>query len=526
MPAVNRYYSSVAVDTTLSFSISSTDLSLVVGSTAGFPTSYPYTLAIGYDLNNEELVTIVGASGTTLTIGTTVAGGANIAGRGVDGTNDQAHVAGEAVKHVISARDMTEAQAHIAAESGAHGVTGAIVGTTDLQTLSSKTLASPTITGTITGAVVTSANIVDGTIVNADINASAAIADTKLDTIATAGKVSNSATTATSANTASAIVARDSSGNFSAGTVTANLTGNVTGNATTATSFQTARNINGVSFNGTADITVADSTKLPTAGGTVTGALNVNGNLYATNGLLFLGANDYIEFNEGGNLFYFRADGAAGAGISAGYGGFSRIDSDGDITTNTDVFASGDIGSYGVISNPWVELATALCRPKDDNDTALGSVGTTPKRWTRVFAVNTTISSSDERDKLDINDSPLGLDFINDLRPVSYRWKVGEKKTIIDQEGNPVLDADGNKTYEVREGVRKHYGLISQEVKQALDNSGVDDFAGWVQDDLSDPDSHQSISYEQFIAPLIKSVQELSAEVQTLKAKVAELEAK
>jgi hypothetical protein len=58
-------------------------------------------------------------------------------------------------------------------------------------------------------------------IVNADIDASAAIADTKLATIATAGKVSNSATTATNANTASAIVARDASGNFSAGTITA-----------------------------------------------------------------------------------------------------------------------------------------------------------------------------------------------------------------------------------------------------------------------------------------------------------------
>jgi hypothetical protein len=72
---------------------------------------------------------------------------------------------------------------------------------------------------------VTSTNILDGTIVDADINASAAIADTKLATIATAGKVSNSATTATSSNTVSAIVARDGSGNFSAGTITANLTG-------------------------------------------------------------------------------------------------------------------------------------------------------------------------------------------------------------------------------------------------------------------------------------------------------------
>jgi hypothetical protein len=81
---------------------------------------------------------------------------------------------------------------------------------------------------------VTSTMILDGTILNVDINASAAIADTKLATISTAGKVSNSATTATNANTASAIVRRDASGNFSAGTITANLTGtasNVTTNA-------------------------------------------------------------------------------------------------------------------------------------------------------------------------------------------------------------------------------------------------------------------------------------------------------
>lgn len=61
---------------------------------------------------------------------------------------------------------------------------------------------------------------------------------------------------ATAANTASTIVARDSSGNFVAGSVTAALVGN----ASTATALQTARAIGGVSFNGTANITVATAT--------------------------------------------------------------------------------------------------------------------------------------------------------------------------------------------------------------------------------------------------------------------------
>jgi hypothetical protein len=87
---------------------------------------------------------------------------------------------------------------------------------------------------TVTPAILNSAqtpSVTIADIVNADISSTAAIADTKLATISTAGKVANAATTATNANTASAIVARDASGNFSAGTITANLTGNVTGTA-------------------------------------------------------------------------------------------------------------------------------------------------------------------------------------------------------------------------------------------------------------------------------------------------------
>jgi hypothetical protein len=61
-------------------------------------------------------------------------------------------------------------------------------------------------------------------------------------------------TNATNANTVSTIVARDGSGNFSAGTITAALSGNAT-SATTAAALTTPRTINGTSFNGTANIT-------------------------------------------------------------------------------------------------------------------------------------------------------------------------------------------------------------------------------------------------------------------------------
>jgi hypothetical protein len=102
----------------------------------------------------------------------------------------------------------------------------------------------------IASGAVTSTKILDATIVNADIATAAAIEDTKLATIATAGKVSNSATTATSVNTNSAIVARDASGNFIAGTITANLTGNVTGNLTGNLTGNAATATSATSFSG------------------------------------------------------------------------------------------------------------------------------------------------------------------------------------------------------------------------------------------------------------------------------------
>lgn len=118
-------------------------------------------------------------------------------------------------------------------DSDAISVTGGVIDSVAIGSTTPSSLVATTITQTSlvsTGIVHNNSSGVFSTslIVNADVSASAAIVDTKLATISTAGKVSNSATTATSANTVSTIVARDGSGNFTAGTITANLTGTAT----------------------------------------------------------------------------------------------------------------------------------------------------------------------------------------------------------------------------------------------------------------------------------------------------------
>ena len=141
----------------------------------------------------------------------------------------------------------------------------------------------PNLTGDITSAGVAT-QIAAGAIVDSDINASAAIADTKLGTIATAGKVANTATTASSSNTNNAIVARDGSGNFAAATMTGNVTGNLTGNVT--------GNLSGT-------VTQAAQSQITSVG--TLSSLTSTGNL-TTSGLLIVNGTDLAGSYFAGNV--------------------------------------------------------------------------------------------------------------------------------------------------------------------------------------------------------------------------------
>ena len=64
------------------------------------------------------------------------------------------------------------------------------------------------------------------------------------------------------------------------------------------------------------------------------------------------------------------------------------------------------------------------------------------------------------------------------------------------------------------------YGLIAQEVKEAIDKHNITDFGGWDEEESS---GIQAISQGMFVHPLIKAVQELTKQVETLKTEVAAL---
>ena len=212
------------------------------------------------------------------------------------------------------------------------------------------------------------------------------------------------------------------------------------------------------------------------------------------------------------------------------------------ISSTGDSFMNGYAvsGGFGVYSH-WA--------PRSDNTYDLGgwSLSSTGiqqnKRWRQIYSNNSTITTSDSRLKTDISNSELGLTFINKLRPVTYRWIEGSREPVLEDkeikhmgidsvsvEKTDIVktqkisgkDEDGNDIYESISipGKRRHAGFLAQEVKQVLDELEVEDFGGWVSDNVEDPEAIQSLRYEQFVAPLTKAVQELSDMVESLQQEI------
>lgn len=171
------------------------------------------------------------------------------------------------------------------------------------------------------------------------------------------------------------------------------------------------------------------------------------------------------------------------------------------------------------------------------NQVQLGNSSTT------TYVYGTVQNRSDLRDKADVKGTELGLDFINALRPVDYRWDMREDYAPAKPADIPLDADDATKAkYKedldawleackheniVRDGSKKrsryHHGLIAQEVQSAVKALGTD-FGGLQDHKLDGGHDVLSIGYDELIAPLIKAVQELTTQNKELCARIQALE--
>ncbi len=149
-------------------------------------------------------------------------------------------------------------------------------------------------------------------------------------------------------------------------------------------------------------------------------------------------------------------------------------------------------------------------------------LGTSAFRFDDIYATNTTIQSSDRNEKNTITDTDLGLDFINRLSPKSYIFNGG---------------------------TRTHYGLIAQDVEDVLGDISkpTSEFAGFIKSqkyrqvgeevteedgiitseptqEIVEGEHTYGLRYSEFISPMIKAIQELKAENDSLKTRIETLE--
>jgi hypothetical protein len=302
---------------------------------------------------------------------------------------------------------------------------------------------------------------------------------------------------ATSANTASKVVARDGSGNFSAGTITAALSGN----ASTATTLQTARTINGVSFNGSANITVADSTKVPTsrtvsAGSGISGGGALSGNITishadtSSQGSVNNSGRTYIQditLDTYGHITGISS--ATETAVNTSYSAGAGLDLSGTtFSVESDLRGEAwiigrDNNDYIVVNTTSVDFVldgTVDMRLENDGDLHVDG---------NVIAYSTTIS--DERLKTDIAKIDSALDKVDQINGYTFTYTADGKKSA---------------------------GVIAQEVEKVLP-SAITESTLPLKMGEDDKTEYKTVQYDQLIGLLVEAVKELKAQIAELKGK-------
>ena len=128
---------------------------------------------------------------------------------------------------------------------------------------------------------------------------------------------------------------------------------------------------------------------------------------------------------------------------------------------------------------------------------------------TDLYCADTSISSSDKRDKTDITDFTHGLKWIEQLKPVTYKW---DKRSWYSDDLSATPDGS-------KKRARQHIGFLAQDV---LAIEQADGYASKKDDmlvvNLNEDDTAYGLKYERLVPVLVNAIKELSAKVAALEA--------
>lgn len=235
-----------------------------------------------------------------------------------------------------------------------------------------------------------------------------------------------------------------------------------------------------------------------TAGGYKVLYSNTTGSFNSANGYAALYSNTTGMHNTatGNQALYSNQTGSFNAanGYAALYfnstGGNNTATGNQALNENRTGSKNTAIGAFADVMSANLSNATAIgynAKVSRSNKIRLGDANITVIEGQVPFT-----TTSDRRLKEDIQTTNLGLDFVNDLNPVQYHR--------INNEGADI-----------------ELGVIAQELEAVLEKHHATDSGMIHQVD----DSYLSVRYNDLFAPLIKSVQELSAQNVMLKAELA-----
>lgn len=158
-------------------------------------------------------------------------------------------------------------------------------------------------------------------------------------------------------------------------------------------------------------------------------------------------------------------------------------------TNNTAIgYLSGAVSTTGT-NNTFIGYASNGSSVSASNEITLGNSSNTVLRC----AATSITSLSDKRDKKEIETLPVGLDFVNGLKPVKFVWN----------------DREENGKHDVAD-----FGFIAQDLKASQEKAEMADILKLVYEE--NPEKLEA-SYGKLIPILVKAIQELSAQVELLK---------